>query len=170
LGSDTRGAGFIEYLALVGAIALFALVGFQQLGRSMSRKATDQAARITSLDAPGSEASAEQTTIPANTTTPAPRGDGKVVEVRDSERSGHGADTASPLPNEDFAFGIPGAGIVGILLAGGVLLLFYVRSRGHLRPGDDPPSDKQQAAGGANLELAANGCATQDEAVVPSSR
>jgi Flp pilus assembly pilin Flp len=39
---DTRGAGMVEYIILVGVIAIFALVAFQKFGKSVQGKVQEQ--------------------------------------------------------------------------------------------------------------------------------
>ena len=46
---DTRGASLVEYLVLVGLVALFALAGFRAFGSSTDTKITAQAACVVSL-------------------------------------------------------------------------------------------------------------------------
>lgn len=41
LRSDTRGAGLVEYIILVGLIALAAIAGFQAFGTKVNQKAID---------------------------------------------------------------------------------------------------------------------------------
>jgi len=53
LRRDTRGAQLVEYLILVGMIAVLALAGFHAFGRSASSKAEAQAACVDSLDCSG---------------------------------------------------------------------------------------------------------------------
>jgi pilus assembly protein Flp/PilA len=44
--SDTRGAGLVEYIILVGLIALAALAGFQYFGSSVNSKARNLGDRV----------------------------------------------------------------------------------------------------------------------------
>jgi Flp pilus assembly pilin Flp len=53
LGGDTRGAGLVEYLVIVGLIAVVALAGARRLGTSVDSKATAQAACVESLACAG---------------------------------------------------------------------------------------------------------------------
>jgi Flp pilus assembly pilin Flp len=46
LARDTRGAGFVEYIILVGLIALFCIIGFQKFGDAVKAKVQDQAATV----------------------------------------------------------------------------------------------------------------------------
>jgi Flp pilus assembly pilin Flp len=39
LVADTRGAGLVEYIILVGLIALVAIAGFEKFGEKVNRKA-----------------------------------------------------------------------------------------------------------------------------------
>jgi pilus assembly protein Flp/PilA len=50
---DTRGANLVEYLVVVGLIALVALAGFRAFGRSVDEKATAQAACVESFSCSG---------------------------------------------------------------------------------------------------------------------
>jgi Flp pilus assembly pilin Flp len=54
LGGDTRGAGLVEYLILVGLIAVVALAGARRLGTSVDSRVTAQAACVESLACAGS--------------------------------------------------------------------------------------------------------------------
>jgi len=49
LSEDTRGAGLVEYIILVGLIALSALAGFRTFGTNVNAKATDLGARVTAI-------------------------------------------------------------------------------------------------------------------------
>jgi Flp pilus assembly pilin Flp len=42
LVKDTRGAGLVEYIILVGVIALIAIAGFKTFGNKVSDKVTEQ--------------------------------------------------------------------------------------------------------------------------------
>jgi Flp pilus assembly pilin Flp len=44
--ADTRGAGLVEYIILVGLIALAALAGFQYFGSSVNNKAKSLGDRV----------------------------------------------------------------------------------------------------------------------------
>lgn len=44
--ADTRGAGLVEYIILVGLIALAALAGFQYFGASVNGKARELGDRV----------------------------------------------------------------------------------------------------------------------------
>ena len=46
LARDTRGAGFVEYIILVGLIALFCIIAFQAFGDAVTAKVEDQAAQV----------------------------------------------------------------------------------------------------------------------------
>jgi hypothetical protein len=175
--SDTRGAGFIEYLALVGAVALFALVGFQLVGSSMSQKAHHQADRVASLDgersparvddpkAASGEPAAAAISGGARANVGSAHGAGAVVEVKHDATAAVSSDAEDSSANDALSWGLPAAGVVGILIAAGALFLFFLRSRGHLHldeqdasAGAPAPSWADSAEASANLELAAGGC------------
>jgi pilus assembly protein Flp/PilA len=46
---DSRGANLVEYIILVGVIALIALAGFKIFGRNVREKIDDQATTVTSI-------------------------------------------------------------------------------------------------------------------------
>jgi Flp pilus assembly pilin Flp len=46
LARDTRGAGFVEYIILVGLIALFCIIGFQTFGDAVKAKVEEQAGTV----------------------------------------------------------------------------------------------------------------------------
>jgi Flp pilus assembly pilin Flp len=46
LARDTRGAGFVEYIILVGLVALFCIVAYQAFGNAVSAKITEQAGKV----------------------------------------------------------------------------------------------------------------------------
>ena len=46
LARDTRGAGFVEYIILVGLVALFCIVAYQAFGDAVSAKVTEQAGKV----------------------------------------------------------------------------------------------------------------------------
>jgi Flp pilus assembly pilin Flp len=46
LREDTRGAGLVEYIILVGVIALLALAGFRTFGSDVNTKAIDLGSRV----------------------------------------------------------------------------------------------------------------------------
>jgi Flp pilus assembly pilin Flp len=43
---DNRGANLVEYIILVGVIALVALIGFKTFGTSVKSKINDQAGKV----------------------------------------------------------------------------------------------------------------------------
>lgn len=43
---DTRGAGFVEYIILVGLVALFCIIAYQAFGGAVAAKVQDQASRV----------------------------------------------------------------------------------------------------------------------------
>jgi len=49
LVKDTRGANLVEYIILVGVIALIALAGFKIFGSTVSQKINTQAGQVNSL-------------------------------------------------------------------------------------------------------------------------
>jgi Flp pilus assembly pilin Flp len=46
LVKDTRGANLVEYIILVGVIALIALAGFKMFGQKVLNKVQDQAGKV----------------------------------------------------------------------------------------------------------------------------
>ena len=46
LARDTRGAGFVEYIILVGLVALFCIVAYQAFGSAVSAKVQEQAGKV----------------------------------------------------------------------------------------------------------------------------
>jgi Flp pilus assembly pilin Flp len=46
LARDTRGAGMVEYIILVGLVALFCIGAYQLFGGNVSQKVTDQAGLV----------------------------------------------------------------------------------------------------------------------------
>ncbi|MGE5783839.1 MAG: Flp family type IVb pilin [Myxococcales bacterium] len=46
---DTRGASFVEYLVLVGVVALAGIAAMQQISNGINSKAGDQAGKIQSI-------------------------------------------------------------------------------------------------------------------------
>jgi Flp pilus assembly pilin Flp len=60
---DTRGANLVEYLVIVGLIALVAMAGFRAFGRSVDDKATAQAACVDSLACSGTGTGADGNAI-----------------------------------------------------------------------------------------------------------
>ena len=53
---DTRGANMVEYIILVGLVALIALVGFDQFGRNAKEKITNQATSVSGINDKGAPA------------------------------------------------------------------------------------------------------------------
>ena len=47
--SDKKGANLVEYIILVGVIALIALAGFKYFGQKVNSKINDQAGRVESI-------------------------------------------------------------------------------------------------------------------------
>jgi len=43
---DTRGANLVEYIILVGVVALISLAGFKIFGTSVTQKITDQSGKV----------------------------------------------------------------------------------------------------------------------------
>lgn len=52
LARDTRGAGFVEYIILVGLVALFCIVAYQAFGTAVTAKVTQQAGKVTGIGGP----------------------------------------------------------------------------------------------------------------------
>lgn len=50
LARDTRGAGFVEYIILVGLVALFCIVAYQAFGNAVTAKVQDQAGRVQGIN------------------------------------------------------------------------------------------------------------------------
>ena len=46
---DKRGANLVEYVILVGVIALIALAGFKFFGKTVDKKINDQASKVESI-------------------------------------------------------------------------------------------------------------------------
>jgi Flp pilus assembly pilin Flp len=46
LARDTRGAGFVEYIILVGLVALFCIVGYEAFGKAVKAKIEEQAGEV----------------------------------------------------------------------------------------------------------------------------
>jgi Flp pilus assembly pilin Flp len=49
LGADTRGAGLVEYIILVGLIALLAIAGFETFGTAVNEKAIELGEGVTGI-------------------------------------------------------------------------------------------------------------------------
>jgi pilus assembly protein Flp/PilA len=49
LARDTRGAGFVEYIILVGLVALFCIVAYKLFGSSVSAKVKEQAEAVQNI-------------------------------------------------------------------------------------------------------------------------
>jgi pilus assembly protein Flp/PilA len=49
LRNDTRGAGLVEYIILVGAIALLTVAGFKTFGDNVHQKALDLGKGVTDI-------------------------------------------------------------------------------------------------------------------------
>jgi Flp pilus assembly pilin Flp len=43
---DTRGAGFVEYIILVGLVALFCIVAYTTFGEAVGQKVEEQAGEV----------------------------------------------------------------------------------------------------------------------------
>jgi Flp pilus assembly pilin Flp len=46
LARDTRGAGFVEYIILVGLVALFCIVAYRTFGQDITAKVQEQGAAV----------------------------------------------------------------------------------------------------------------------------
>ncbi len=46
---DNRGANLVEYIILVGVVALIALAGFKFFGKAVDKKINDQAGTVESI-------------------------------------------------------------------------------------------------------------------------
>ncbi len=126
---DRRGAGMIEYVILVGAIALLGVAGFTWFGQVSYRRAAQQTLQISALDS--SEA------------RPEARGALGTTPLEESE-----ADEGSVLSSGS------GAWTLGLILCVGasMAVLLFVRSR-------QPVKDAIAAGDDANSGLAPGGCA-----------
>ena len=49
LVKDTRGANLVEYIILVGVIALIALVGFRAFGTAVNTKVNTQSGQVSAI-------------------------------------------------------------------------------------------------------------------------
>ena len=49
LARDTRGAGFVEYIILVGLVALFCIAAYQAFGDAVTQKVEEQAEEVTGI-------------------------------------------------------------------------------------------------------------------------
>ena len=49
LAHDTRGAGFVEYIILVGVVALFCIAGYQNFGGKVTAKIKAQGDAVTGI-------------------------------------------------------------------------------------------------------------------------
>jgi len=47
---DTRGAGFVEYIILVGLVALFCIAAYTVFGQDVSTKVQEQAGRVQGIN------------------------------------------------------------------------------------------------------------------------
>lgn len=47
---DTRGAGFVEYIILVGLVALFCIAAYTVFGQDVSAKVQEQAGRVQGIN------------------------------------------------------------------------------------------------------------------------
>ena len=47
--SSTRGAGFVEYIILVGLVALFCIAAYQTFGDAVTQKVEEQAEEVTGI-------------------------------------------------------------------------------------------------------------------------
>lgn len=50
LWNDTRGANIVEYIILVGVVALIAIAGFKIFGTSVEQKITDQGTAVGTIN------------------------------------------------------------------------------------------------------------------------
>jgi pilus assembly protein Flp/PilA len=48
--TDTRGANIVEYIILVGVVALIAIAGFKIFGTSVEQKITDQGTAVGTIN------------------------------------------------------------------------------------------------------------------------
>lgn len=49
LARDTRGAGFVEYIILVGLVALFCIIAYRAFGTAVTGKVQEQAGQVTGI-------------------------------------------------------------------------------------------------------------------------
>lgn len=49
IAEDQRGAGLVEYIVLIGLIALAAIMGFQTMGDAVNERATTLGARVSGI-------------------------------------------------------------------------------------------------------------------------
>lgn len=50
---DTRGANMVEYIIMVGLVALIALIGFKMFGEKVQKKIQDQSTAVEGINASG---------------------------------------------------------------------------------------------------------------------
>lgn len=49
LARDTRGAGFVEYIILVGLVALFCIIAYRAFGENVANKVKEQGTAVTGI-------------------------------------------------------------------------------------------------------------------------
>jgi pilus assembly protein Flp/PilA len=58
---DTRGANLVEYIILVGVVALISIIAFKTFGGKMQAKITEQGATVGQINAGPGQLSSERT-------------------------------------------------------------------------------------------------------------
>jgi hypothetical protein len=127
---DSRGAGFVEYLVLAGAVALLAFGGYRVWASRVGHKADAQAQTVRSLSAPAAPAAAAEPGAEASgaNTGPAaeqPESAGRSTEVESVAAFDNSGATETP---EVSLSGIV-MFVLGLLVVGGVVIATVAKPR-----------------------------------------
>src|SRR6185503_6604063 len=130
---DSRGAGFVEYLILAGAVALLAFGGYRVWSSRVGHKADAQAQTVRSLSAPGAPAATAAAAEPgaeAPAANPGPAGEqpesaGRSTEVESVAAFDNSGATETP---EVSLSGIVML-VLGLLVVGGVVIATVAKPR-----------------------------------------
>jgi Flp pilus assembly pilin Flp len=124
---DSRGAGFVEYLVLAGAVALLAFGGYRLWASRVEHKAEAQAQTVRSLASPGGGAEPGGEAPAANA---GPANDPAETAARGAEVESVAAfDNSNATETPGMSTSVIVMFVLGLLLVGGVVIATVARPR-----------------------------------------
>lgn len=138
---DSRGAGFVEYLILAGAVALLAFGSYRLWASSVEHKIEAQAQTVRSLASPvgAAEPGSEAPKAAAGPASEQPEGAARNAEVESVAAFEDSNNSEVP----GFSLSIIVMLVVGVLIIGGVVIATVARPR-HAAADAESPGDSSQ--------------------------
>ena len=127
---DSRGAGFVEYVVLVGALALLAFGGYRLWASSVEHKADAQAQTVRSLSSPSSPAGVADPGGGEASKVSAGSADQPESAARNAEVESVAAfDNSTSAETPGMSLSVIVMFVLGVLLLGGLVIATVARPR-----------------------------------------